>query len=97
MDPVKDIKFTEDLVILNGDFQIFESDETHIENILKANKGFFFETPLIGVGIITALKGSKSGQELKQDIRRQLVLDNFVVQKIELTEAGININAQRIK
>jgi hypothetical protein len=81
METAKDIKFIEDIVIVNGDFQLFESDDTHIENILKANKGFFFETPLIGVGIINELKGSKSSQELKQDIRRQLVYDNFGVQK----------------
>lgn len=97
MNPVKDINFAEDLVIFNGDFQLVESDDIHIENILKSNKGYFFETPLIGVGIISELKGSKSSQELKQDIRRQLVLDNFGVQKIELTEEGININAQRLK
>jgi hypothetical protein len=97
METAKDIKFIEDIVIVNGDFQLFESDDTHIENILKANKGFFFETPLIGVGIINELKGSKSSQELKQDIRRQLVYDNFGVQKIELTPVGINIIAKRLK
>jgi hypothetical protein len=97
MEAVKDLNFLEDLVIVNGDFQLVESDDIHIENILKANKGYFFETPLIGVGIINELKGSKSGQELKQDIRRQLVLDNFNVQKIEIDENGISINAQRLK
>lgn len=97
MEAVKDINFLEDLVIVNGDFQLVESDEIHVENILKANKGYFFETPLIGVGIINELKGSKSGQELKQDIRRQLVLDNFSVQKIDITEDGINVNAIRLK
>jgi hypothetical protein len=97
MEPAKDINFTEDIVIKNGDFELFESDEIHIQNILRTNKGFFFETPLIGVGIINELKGSKSGQELKQDIRRQLVLDNFSVSKIDLNEEGINIIAKRLK
>jgi hypothetical protein len=97
MDPVKDIKFIEDLVILNGDFQLFESDETHIENILKANKGFFFETPLIGLGIVNELKGSKNVQELKQDVRRQLIMDNFNVQLIQISEGSIDIKAKRLR
>lgn len=93
----KDIKFEDDIVIVNGDFAVFESDEMHIENILKANRGFFFETPLIGLGIVKEINGSKSIQELKQDVRRQLVLDNFGVQVVEITEGEININAKRLK
>ncbi|QHB38608.1 hypothetical protein pippi81_gp044 [Flavobacterium phage vB_FspM_pippi8-1] len=93
----KDIKFEEDIVIVNGDFLLFNSDEVHIENILKANKGFFFENPLVGLGIIRELNGSKTIQELKQDIRRQLVLDNFSVQLVEIKEGEININAKRLK
>jgi len=93
----KDIKFEDDIVIENGDFAVFESDEVHIENILKANRGFFFETPLIGLGIVKEINGSKSIQELKQDVRRQLVLDNFSVQVVEISEGKININAKRLK
>jgi len=93
----KDVKFEEDIVIVNGDFAIFDSDEVHIENILKANKGYFFETPLIGLSIVKEINGSKSIQELKQDVRRQLVLDNFSVQVVEIAEGKININAKRLK
>lgn len=93
----RDIEFDEDLVIVNGDFSIFESDEAHIENILKANKGYFFEHPLVGLGIIKELKGSKTTQELKQDIRRQLTLDNYNVQIVEIKDNNISINAKRIK
>lgn len=93
----KDIKFTDDIVFDKGDFVLEESDDTHIENILKANKGYFFETPLIGVGIIKELKGSKSRQQLKQDIRRNLMLDNFSVEKIEFQVNKISIAAKRLK
>lgn len=85
-----------DLDIKKGDFTIVESDQVHIEHILLSNKGYYFETPLLGVGIINELNGSRSRQELKQNIRRQLVLDNFSVKKIEIsTDSKIDINAVR--
>ncbi len=85
-----------DLDIKKGDFTIVESDQVHIEHILLSNKGYWFETPLLGVGIINELNGSRSRQELKQNIRRQLVLDNFSVKKIEIsTDSKIDINAVR--
>ena len=93
----KDIKFENDIVILNGDFVVFESDEVHIENILKSNKGYFFENPLVGLGIVKEINSSKTIQELKQDVRRQLVLDDFSVQLVQIKEGKININAKRLK
>ena len=89
---------TEDLEIKNGDFVISDSDQTHIIHILKANKGYFFENPLIGVGIINELNSSTNKQALKQNIRRQLVLDNYSVKEIKISPEGkININAIRRK
>ena len=93
----KDILFNEDLVISNGDLVLFDSDEVHVENIIKSNKGFFFEVPLLGVNIVNQLNSPTSSQDLKQNIRRQLVFDNFAVQLIEVKEGVININAKRLK
>jgi hypothetical protein len=95
---VKDLNLTDlgDLEIIGGDFNLKESDQTHIEHLLISNKGNWFESPLIGVGLIDELKGSKTNQELKQDIRRQLTLDNFSVKRVDFSENGeININANR--
>lgn len=94
----KDINLNElgDLDIRNGDFFVMESDQVHIEHILKSNKGYFFEFPLLGVGIINEVNGSTTRQELKQNIRRQLVLDNYSVKKVEISESNeIDINAVR--
>ena len=93
---VKDIKFTDDLDILNGDFALEESEEVHVENIIRANKGYFFETPLLGVGIIKELNGQASSQDLKQNIRRQLILDDYNVKSITIKDGEINIDANRI-
>jgi hypothetical protein len=95
---VKDIKLDEngDINISGGDFEAIESDQIHIEHILKSNKGYYFEFPLLGVGIINELNGSTSSQNLKQKIRRQLVLDNYLVKKINVSlDNIIDINAIR--
>lgn len=85
-----------DLEIIRGDFRAVESDQMHIEHILKANKGFYFDTPLLGVGIIDEQNGSRSRQSLKQNIRRQLVFDNFAVKKVSISQSNeIDINAVR--
>lgn len=93
-----DIKLDDngDAAIVRGDFALVESDQTHIEHILISNKGFWFENPLLGVGIIDEQNGSRTRQELKQNIRRQLVYDNFAVKKIAISQDGeIDINAIR--
>lgn len=95
---VKDIDLDDngDAKISGGDFVLAESDQIHIEHILLSNKGYWFENPLLGVGIIDELNGSRTRQELKQNIRRQLVLDNFAVKYIEISQDNeIDINAIR--
>lgn len=94
----KDFKLNSegDLDITRGDFPIVESDQVHIEHILLSNKGYFFENPLLGVGIINEINGATSRQVLKQSIRRQLVLDNYTVKKVDISEDyKIDINAIR--
>lgn len=85
-----------DLLISNGDFDLNESDNVHIEHILIANKGHYFEHPLLGVGLVDEIHGSKSSQELKQTIRRQLVLDKYSVKAISIDQDfKITIDATR--
>lgn len=98
MTEAKDIRLDDDgdAAIVRGDFAVIDSDQTHIEHILISNKGYWFENPLLGVGIIDEQNGSRTRQELKQNIRRQLVLDNFSVKKIDISQANeIDINAIR--
>jgi hypothetical protein len=95
---VKDFKLDQDgdLEITNGDFYLSESDQEHIKHILQSNKGYWLEEPLLGVGIINELNGNRSKLELKQNIRRQLVFDNYNVEKINITnDFKIGIDATR--
>lgn len=94
----QDIALNEDgdAVIKNGDFDLTPSDNVHIEHILIANKGHYFEFPLLGVGLINEIKGSTQRQRLKQTIRRQLTLDNYSVNAIGIGEDfNITIDAKR--
>ena len=86
----------DDAVIKNGDFDLCESENVHIEHILIANKGHYFEYPLLGVGLINEIKSSAQKQRLKQTIRRQLTLDNYSVRAINIDQDfNINIDAKR--
>lgn len=94
----KDFKLDDDgdLKVSKGDFLLHESDQVHIEHILLSNKGFWFENPFLGVGIIDEIHGATPRQVLKQNIRRQLVFDNFTVQSVGISdEYAIDINAVR--
>lgn len=85
-----------DLEITRGDFPVIESDQVHINHILISNKGYWFDNPLLGVGIIDEINGATPRQALKQNIRRQLVLDNYNVQNIAISsDYEIDINAVR--
>lgn len=96
-----DISATEDLLTENGDIAIVESDGLHIENILKAGKGNFIGSPLLGVNIQNYINAPTSSRELKQDIIRELTRDNYKINKLQssgtINEINLNIDATKIK
>lgn len=93
-----DIDGEGEIDVTSGDFKISASDQMHIEHILISNKGYWFEHPLLGVGLIDDTNSPESTQELKQLIRRQLVFDEFSVKKISISsDKEIDINAVRKK
>jgi hypothetical protein len=94
----KDIIFKDDIQFFNGDFLVGDSDTQHVEHIIKLTKGQVRNEPLLGVGIIETLNGAPNKQQLKQSIRRQLVLDNYSVDVVEVDEdININVYATRIR
>ena len=97
---VKDIIFTDDLQIANGDFVVGESDGQHIEYILKADRGQFRQFPLVGVGLQKQDNASVERQKLKQEIKLQLRADGFSVKQIAITagdEMVVDVNAKRVR
>lgn len=96
----KDIIFTDDLVIENGDFKVSLSDGQHIEHILKADRGQWRQWPLLGFGLQKYLKGSPNRQELAQLVKLHLRADNFNVRLVKISpgdEMTLDVDAKRIK
>ena len=88
----------EDLIIENGDFKVFNSDQQHIQHILKANPGQYYQHPLVGLGIRNYSGASLSPQRLKQAIKTQLKADDYKPLVIDISEDFVvNIDAERLK
>lgn len=98
---VKDIEIIDDIVIVDGDLKIIESDQQHIEHILRANPGHFYQHPTLGIGVDDNKLGSINPQVLKQQIQQNLEADNYRINKIEiLTNVdgfAASIDAERLK
>ena len=84
-----------DLIIVNGDISVLESDSQHIDHIITADKGHFRQFPLVGVGIVNFLSSSSSEQEIRQLIKLQLEADGFAVRQIKISGSNIEIDAER--
>jgi hypothetical protein len=87
-----------DLLIKDGDFVWDESSESHVEDILIANKGDYKLTPLIGVNIKNMVNSPNSlviRKKLERDISLQLQSDGAKSVVVDYTTTGeINITAQ---
>lgn len=98
---VKDLIINDDIEIANGDFDLQDSDAQHIEHILTAKPGQFYQWPTLGVGIEDNIKGSINRQALKQKIKQNLEADNYRVNKLEVSggvdEIITSIDATRTK
>lgn len=81
---VQDILFDEDISIVNGDLGVGPSDQQHIEHILIAAAGQFYQFPTLGVNITKDLQGTSSGTQLKQRTTKNLVSDNYRVDRVNV-------------
>lgn len=91
---MKDILLNEDfdLDIADGDFVVGSSTLQHQKLLLLANPGDYKENPTVGVGIHGFLKSEESTQ-LYAAIKREFEKDGMVVNKIEMINDNINIDA----
>ena len=94
----KDLVFDEndDLTISGGDWFIGQSDDQNIEAILKAEKGQFYQYPLLGYGITTRLYGPFRKQEERKMIREALARDNYNVVSL-IINAGPEVFVDAVK
>ena len=90
--------FSDDLLIVNGDFAIAESDEQHIKDTLQADKSWWKQYPDEGVNIFAAVAGPSDTQALEKKITIQLDIDGYVCNNptVKLDPSGqlfVNPNA----
>lgn len=81
---------TGDLAIVGGDFVIGNSKEQSVEQILINSAGEFKEFPQVGCGIKKQKNGVIS-RFIERNIRVQLEADGFNVEKLTLTENGLDL------
>ncbi len=99
----KDILYNNDIIISSGDIKFGFSDQYHINDILEANKGQFYQYPNIGFGMNKLLNGQFAISKLKKEIRQELQKDNYRLDDvvIETDQTGkiinIEINAVRLR
>ena len=87
-----------DLEISNGDFVIGNSDQQNVQNIIQAHKGQFYQTPLIGVGILSEMNSAVTLQNIKNRIRTNLLIDGYDPDGIEIDKNFIvTVNAKKVK
>ena len=77
----KDIKLDEtgDLLFVNGDFVIAESDQQHVADTINAHVGWWKEFPNDGVGISNFTNSAGSAQQLSRKIKIGLNKDGYKV------------------
>ena len=78
--------------IVNGDFNIGESDQQHIELILGSNPNDWKRSPITGAGLIKNLGGNLTGFA-KRNVTVQLEADGYALDKINESENGLNVTA----
>jgi hypothetical protein len=87
-----------DLIIESGDWAIGQSDDQNIEAIMLAEKGQFYEFPLLGYGITRRLYGSFDRLTERKLIREALKRDNYNVTTLNIDgNVAIEVDAEKIK
>ena len=81
----------EALQISAGDFVVKASDQMHIQHILRASEGQYYQHPFVGLGVRDFQGATLNPQRLKQ-------ADNLITKVIEINEDFVvNIDAERLK
>jgi hypothetical protein len=87
----------EDLAFKDGDFFVGNSDQQHVQHILKADKGHIRQFPLLGVGLLDYVNGAVEPEVIRQLITTNLRNDNYNVKQVLVTnDYRISIDAERI-
>lgn len=88
----------DNLTIANGDLVIGQSDDQNVEAIILAEKGQFYESPLLGYGITRRANGPFDKQRQRQLIRAELKRDNYKIVQLDIDDNfTVTIQAEKVK
>lgn len=82
-----------DLETENGDFKISDSQSQNVELILYSKQGEWKQNPAVGCDILKA-KNGVIDRFLDREIRVQLDADRFQLERLSITEKGMEINGE---
>lgn len=84
-----------DLLCVDGDFAIAESDVQHIDDTINAFPGWWKNFPADGVGIFQYLNSSGQEQTIKRALTINLQSDGYIVTNpVVFTDAAGRLNIQ---
>lgn len=87
---MKDIILTSDIQIANGDLVVDISDIQHVEHILQAVPGQYYQNPTIGYGVNRKLNGRFDANIETQNLKKALSMDDILVNNISIIPSGSN-------
>lgn len=86
-----------DLVFVDGDLAIMESDQQHIQDTINAFPGWWKENPSDGVGVFQYMNSAGTAGQLAREIKIQLQSDGYNVNNPDISfqngQLTINPNA----
>lgn len=83
-----------DLLWVDGDLVIGESDQQHVLDILDSQPGETKEFPLCGFGAINYIKTRVTESEFKRDLKIQLNYDGYANPIIDTSEGFEKLNIE---
>lgn len=96
-----DFIINDDIEISGGDFIIDISDNQNVFAIVKAHRGQFYESPLIGVGIDDFQNSPQTNRLLRKTIKEELAKDNYKAKNLEITgeqdDLVVNILPEKLR
>lgn len=93
--------YKNDLVFVDGDFAVTESDVQHVMDTIAAFPGWWKENPADGVGIFQYLSSAGQAQVLERSIKVNIMSDGYKSDavKTKIDNAGnltVEPNAEKL-
>ena len=89
-----------DIIIMNDDLVLGDSDGQHIQHIFELEPGELKENVLVGIGIQKKLHGNEANGAVRREATLQLLADGYtlispvIIEKVD-EKVNIKVDAER--